>query len=49
LGRLKVVKMQDLRIERTLWQLKMPGRIDIPVAAAFERLLWDDGSAARIA
>jgi DNA-binding transcriptional LysR family regulator len=49
LGRLKVVRMQDLRIERTLWQLKMPGRIDIPVATAFERLLWEDGSAARIA
>src|SRR6185437_14216745 len=49
LGRLKVVKMQDLRIERTLWQLKMPGRIDIPVAAAFERLLWDSGSVAQIA
>jgi DNA-binding transcriptional LysR family regulator len=49
LGRLKAVKMKDLRIERTLWQLKMPGRIDIPVAAAFERLLWGDRSAARIA
>lgn len=49
LGRLKMIKIQGLRIERTLWQLKMPGRLDIPVAAAFERILWDDRSAARIA
>src|SRR5437660_757561 len=29
LGRLKVVQIRDLQIERTLWQLKVPGRIEI--------------------
>ena len=42
LGRLKVVPMRDLRIERTLWQLKVPGRIEIPAATAFERMIWQD-------
>jgi DNA-binding transcriptional LysR family regulator len=37
LGLLKVVAMRDLQIERTLWQLKVPGRIEIPAASAFER------------
>src|ERR1700738_3796365 len=40
LGRLQIVPMQDLRIERTLWQLKVPGRIEIPAATAFERIIW---------
>src|ERR1700758_417794 len=39
LGRLKVIAMQDLQISRTLWQLKTPGRIDIPAAIAFERII----------
>lgn len=39
LGRLKVIPMKDLRISRTLWQLKTPGRIDIPAAIAFERII----------
>ncbi|MBV5270413.1 MAG: LysR family transcriptional regulator [Afipia sp.] len=39
LGRLKAVAVQDLNIERTLWKLKTPGRIHIPAAAAFERLI----------
>lgn len=39
LERLKVVPMRDLAIERTLWQLKAPGRIDIPAASAFERMV----------
>lgn len=39
LGRLKSVSMQDLSIDRTLWQLKVPGRIEIPAATAFERIL----------
>ena len=42
LGRLKVVPMRDLQIERTLWQLKVPGRIEIPAATAFERMIWQD-------
>jgi DNA-binding transcriptional LysR family regulator len=39
LGRLKVIVMKDLQISRTLWQLKTPGRIDIPAAIAFERII----------
>lgn len=40
LGRLKRVPMRDLSIERTLWQLKAPGRMEIPAATAFDRLIW---------
>jgi DNA-binding transcriptional LysR family regulator len=39
LERLKVVPMRDMHIERTLWQLKVPGRIEIPAASAFERIV----------
>jgi DNA-binding transcriptional LysR family regulator len=39
LGRLKVIPLRDLRIERMLWQLKTPGRLDIPAATAFERMI----------
>jgi DNA-binding transcriptional LysR family regulator len=39
LGRLMVVPMRDLHIERTLWQLKVPARIDTPAASAFERII----------
>ena len=39
LGRLKVIPLKGLRIERTLWQLKTPGRLDIPAATAFERII----------
>jgi DNA-binding transcriptional LysR family regulator len=39
LGRLKVIPIRDLRIERMLWQLKTPGRLDIPAATAFERMI----------
>lgn len=42
LGRLKRVPMRNLAIDRTLWQLKVPGRIEIPAAAAFERMIWQD-------
>lgn len=42
LGRLKVVPIRDLKIERTLWQLKVPGRMETPAATAFERLVWQD-------
>ena len=49
LGRLKVVAMRDLRIERTLWQLKVPGRIEIPAATAFERIIWKDKSMVKVA
>jgi DNA-binding transcriptional LysR family regulator len=39
LGRLKIIPMKDLQISRRLWQLKAPGRIDIPAAIAFERII----------
>jgi len=47
LGRLKVVPMRDIAIERTLWQLKVPGRIEIPAATAFERIIWQSGYSGR--
>lgn len=39
LNRLKTIAVSGLHIERTLWKLKIPGRIDVPAAAAFERLI----------
>lgn len=39
LGRLKTVGLRNLPIERTLWNLKAPGRIPIPAAVAFERII----------
>jgi DNA-binding transcriptional LysR family regulator len=41
LGRLKTVAMKNLRISRTLWQLKAPGRLETPAALAFERIIWN--------
>ena len=39
LGRLMLVPVPNIRFERTLWQLKVPGRIDKPAASAFERII----------
>jgi len=39
LGKLKVIPWLDFSIERTLWQLKKPGRLEIPAARAFEILI----------
>jgi hypothetical protein len=39
--------MRDIAIERTLWQLKVPGRIEIPAATAFERIIWQSGYSGR--
>ncbi len=36
LGKLKVIPIKGVHIERTLWQLKSPGRLDVPAAVAFE-------------
>src|SRR5689334_15644067 len=47
LGRLKVIPMKDLQISRTLWQLKTPGRIDIPAAIAFERIINGSSSSGK--
>jgi len=41
LGHLKIVAMQGVQIERTLWRLKVPGRIAMPAARAFEKMLDD--------
>jgi DNA-binding transcriptional LysR family regulator len=46
LDKLSVVAVKDTRIERMLWQLKTPGRIDIPAAVEFERLIWQGVSGA---
>lgn len=42
LGRLKIVAIKDLQIECTLWQLKVPGRIDSPATLMFERMIRPD-------
>lgn len=39
MGRLVVIAMTGLFIERDLWQLKLPGRLPAPAARIFERLL----------
>jgi DNA-binding transcriptional LysR family regulator len=39
LGKLHIVELDDLTIERTLWQLKKPGRLESPAATAFEKLI----------
>jgi DNA-binding transcriptional LysR family regulator len=49
LGRLKIVPMRNLHIERTLWQLKVSGRIEIPAATAFGRIIWQDNAIVQVA
>ncbi|MGN8550117.1 LysR substrate-binding domain-containing protein [Bradyrhizobium sp. 13971] len=39
LGKLKVIPIKGVHIERTLWQLKSPGRLDVPAAVAFEGII----------
>lgn len=41
LGRLKTIPMAGVTIERTLWQLKLPGRIAMPAADVFEKMLFE--------
>jgi DNA-binding transcriptional LysR family regulator len=38
-GRLQTVDIRGLSIKRQLWQLKIPGRLDVPAALAFEQVL----------
>ncbi len=38
-GRLKTIPMHNLTIERTLWQLKPSGRVAMPAARVFEKML----------
>ncbi|MBV9564071.1 MAG: LysR family transcriptional regulator [Bradyrhizobium sp.] len=39
LDRLRAIGMRGLTIERTLWKLKTPGRLDVPAAIAFDKLI----------
>ncbi|MGY3573663.1 MULTISPECIES: LysR substrate-binding domain-containing protein [Bradyrhizobium] len=39
LGKLKVIPIKGIHIERTLWQLKSPGRLEVPAAVAFEGII----------
>lgn len=39
LGKLRTINVRGLRIERTLWKLQLRGRLDIPAAIAFDRLI----------
>lgn len=41
LGHLKIVALRHVKIERTLWRLKLPGRIASPAARIFEKMLSD--------
>ena len=41
LGRFKVIPIKGVHIERTLWQLKAPGRLEVPAAVAFERIIHE--------
>jgi DNA-binding transcriptional LysR family regulator len=41
LGRFKVIPIKGVQIERTLWQLKVPGRLEVPAAVAFERIIHE--------
>jgi len=39
LGRFRVIPIKGVHIERTLWQLKTPGRLEVPAAVAFEGII----------
>ncbi|KJC46733.1 hypothetical protein UP09_11990 [Bradyrhizobium sp. LTSP885] len=45
LGKLKVIPIRGVHIERTLWQLKSPGRLDVPAAVAFEGIIRETRAA----
>ena len=47
IGSLRIVNVQGLAIERTLWQLRVPGRLQMPSAVAFEKLLRGRASTTR--
>ncbi|OHV89431.1 LysR family transcriptional regulator [Mesorhizobium sp. ORS 3428] len=44
LGHLRTVAVRDVKIERTLWRLKVPGRIETPATRIFEKMLRDSKS-----
>jgi DNA-binding transcriptional LysR family regulator len=41
LGHLKIIAIRNVTIERTLWRLKLPGRIAMPAARVFKQMLDD--------
>ena len=41
LGRLKVLELDAMTIERSLWQLTCPGRVAMPAARVFEKMLLE--------
>jgi DNA-binding transcriptional LysR family regulator len=41
LGHLKIIPIRDVKIERSLLRLRLPGRIAMPAARAFEKMLDD--------
>jgi DNA-binding transcriptional LysR family regulator len=43
LRRLKMIYIAGVHCERTLWQLKVPGRLTIPSAEAFELIIRETG------
>ena len=45
LGKLRVIPIKGVHIERTLWQLKSPGRLDVPAAVTFEGIIRETRSA----
>lgn len=45
LQRLKMIKIAGIHLRRTLWQLKVPGRMSIPAADVFEKLISRDSGA----
>ena len=44
LGRLRLVPLNGIQIERMLWQLRVPGRLESSAAAAFERIIRAHGA-----
>src|SRR5690606_19150432 len=40
-GRLRTVPIRGVAIERTMWHLKPAGRVAVPAARAFEKMLND--------
>jgi hypothetical protein len=44
LGRLKMIEIDGIRLDRMLWQLKVPGRMSIPAADVFEKLIERDSA-----
>ena len=39
LGKLKVIPIKGVHIERMLWQLRSPGRLEVPAAVAFDGIV----------